>query len=56
MVPFLMAFRAGRHVFRKGRNRARFMAALPLVVWFYGWWAAGELAGCLQVARRARVD
>ena len=52
LVPLLMTARAGRAVFRRRRHRLRFVAASPLLLWFYGWWAAGELAGRLRAAVR----
>jgi hypothetical protein len=54
LVPVLMTARAGRAVFRRRRHRLRFLAATPLLLWFYGWWAAGELTGRLRAAVRAR--
>jgi hypothetical protein len=51
-VPLVMALRAARAVFGRRRHRLRFLAVAPLVWWFYCWWAAGELAGRLDVARR----
>jgi hypothetical protein len=56
LVPALMTFRAGRTVFARRRHRLRFLAVSPLVLWFYGWWAVGELAGRLRVVvgRRQR--
>ncbi len=53
-VPALMALRAGRHLWRKRRHRARFVATLPLVLWFFTCWAAGELVGELGFAVRGR--
>jgi hypothetical protein len=52
LVPLLMTARAGRAVFRRRRRRVRFILATPLLLWFYGWWAAGELAGRLRAATR----
>jgi hypothetical protein len=52
LVPVLMATRAARHVAARRRHRARFVAALPLVLWFYVSWAAGELAGRIRALRR----
>ncbi|HET9052511.1 MAG TPA: hypothetical protein VFO60_12475 [Candidatus Dormibacteraeota bacterium] len=48
LVPPLMTARAGRQVWGRGRLRARFLQALPAILWFYSCWAAGELAGRLQ--------
>lgn len=48
-VPPLMASRAGRAVWSHGRNRTRFLVALPMLLWFYSWWAVGELVGRLEV-------
>lgn len=51
LVPVVMTVRAGRHVFAKRRHRGRFLATLPLVMWFYAWWAAGEAVGRVRAAR-----
>lgn len=48
LVPPLLAVRAGRTVFGKGRHRARFVVASPLVLLFFGCWALGELRGRLD--------
>jgi hypothetical protein len=53
IVPILMTARVARHVARRGRLRGRFAASLPLVLWFYACWAAGELAGRLRAAGRS---
>ncbi|MGH9190245.1 MAG: glycosyltransferase [Acidimicrobiales bacterium] len=50
VVPALMAARAGRRVWAKGRHRCRFVVAVPLVCWFYACWAAGEAVGRMAVA------
>ncbi len=50
LVPPLMAARAARAVWSKRRHRRQFVVALPLIVWFYSWWAAGELRGRLRAA------
>lgn len=52
IVPLLLTLRVARTVMRKRRFRGRFVAVSPLVVYFYCWWAAGELAGRLASARR----
>lgn len=52
LVAPLMTLRTARHVLRKRRFRARLAAALPLLLWFYGCWAAGEAAGRLGSLRR----
>lgn len=52
LVPLVMAGRTVRTVLGKGRNRARLAVALPLVLWFFCCWAAGELAGRLDAVRR----
>ena len=46
----LMVQRAGRHVFSRRRHRIQFLRALPLVVFFYTCWIAGEAAGLLAGA------
>ena len=51
LVPPLLTVRAARAVFARRRLRARFLAASPVVLWFYCWWAAGELSGRLRAAR-----
>lgn len=51
LVPLVMTARAARTVAAKGRRLGRFIAVLPLVVWFYGWWAAGEMIGRLHSLR-----
>lgn len=48
-VPALMTYRAARTVARRHRRGTRFLLSLPILVWFYTWWAAGELVGRLQV-------
>ena len=48
-VPALMTARAARIVFAKRRLRGRFVRSVPLVVLCYSAWAAGELAGRLDV-------
>lgn len=48
-VPPLMAWRAGRSVWHRGRRRGRFLCSAPVLLWFYSWWAVGELAGRLRV-------
>lgn len=50
LVPLLMTLRVARHVAAKRRHRCRFLVSLPLAVWFYSWWAAGELVGRLGSA------
>lgn len=55
LVPLLMTLRAARQVRTRRRHQARFVAALPLVLWFYSWWAAGELVGRLQAAGLRRA-
>lgn len=52
LVPGLLTLRAAITVARKGRSRGRFVAAAPLMAYFYSWWAAGELAGRLCRGRR----
>ena len=42
--------RAGREVARRRRHIGPFVAALPLIVWFYACWTAGETAGLLAGA------
>jgi len=51
VVPLLMTARAARTVFAKRRLRARFLAASPLILWFYTWWAIGEMNGRLDAIR-----
>lgn len=51
LVPALMGTRAARIVWAKRRHRARFVLASPLILWYYAWWAAGELVGRLAVVR-----
>jgi hypothetical protein len=46
-VPPLMSWRAGREVWQRGGRRGRFLCATPVLLWFYSWWAAGELVGRL---------
>ena len=48
LVPLVMTTRAARTVLAKRRHVGRFLVAAPLVVWFYGWWAAGEMLGRLH--------
>lgn len=48
VVPLIMAYRSARLVAAKGRHRARFVSSLPLVLYFYSWWAAGEAAGRIE--------
>lgn len=52
LVPLLMTVRAARHVMRRRRLRLRFTLSLPLIMWFYGFWAAGECAGRCDALRR----
>jgi hypothetical protein len=52
LVPPLMAARAGRQVWSKRRHLGRFSLALPLVLWFYTCWAAGEMVGRLRAVLR----
>ena len=40
-----MVARSSRHVMTKGRYRQPMLLALPLTIWFYGCWIAGETAG-----------
>ncbi|MDQ3898203.1 MAG: glycosyltransferase [Actinomycetota bacterium] len=54
LVPPLLTMRAARAVFARRRLRARFVVASPFVLWFYCWWAAGELSGRLRAARSER--
>lgn len=54
LVPPLLTFRVARTVLRKQRLRGRFLAVAPLVMYFYSWWAVGELVGRLGAARRPR--
>lgn len=56
LVPLVMTARVASQVAAKRRFVGRFVAALPLVLWFYSWWAAGELIGRLgsAVARPPR--
>ena len=51
LVPPLMTGRILRELGRRRRHRARALAALPLVLWFNAAWAAGEVAGHLDVLR-----
>ena len=54
LVPLLMTVRAARQVMTRRRLRLRFLLCLPLIMWFYGLWAAGECAGrCDELLRRA---
>ena len=54
LVPLLMTVRAARQVMSRRRLRLRFSLCLPLIMWFYGFWAAGECVGrCDQLRRRA---
>lgn len=48
LVPPLMTLRAARRVAAKHRHLGHFVLALPLIVCFYGCWAAGELVGRLR--------
>lgn len=50
-VPAVMTARVFKLVFARRRLRARLLVASPIVVWFYAWWAAGELLGRLDTAR-----
>jgi hypothetical protein len=52
LVPLVMTGRAARQVCAKRRYRARFALVLPLLLWFYGWWAAGEVVGRVGEMRR----
>ena len=40
-----MVARSSRHVLAKRRHRREMLLALPLMIWFYGCWIAGEAAG-----------
>lgn len=51
-VPPLLTARIVRRVWAKRRYRGRLAVSLAAVVWFSAWWAAGELAGRLDVVRR----
>lgn len=54
LVPLLMTARVARHLVMRRRLLLRFTLALPLIMWFYGFWAAGECAGrCDELRRRA---
>ena len=54
LVPPLLTMRVARLVLRKRRLRCRFVAVAPLIMYFYTWWAAGELLGRLSVVRGTR--
>ncbi len=45
LIPFVLLQRTTRRVLQKGRNRSKFLAALPLIAAFYVAWACGEAAG-----------
>ena len=45
LIPLVLLQRTTRRVLRKGRNRSKFFAALPLIAAFYVAWACGEAAG-----------
>lgn len=47
ILPELLAYRLTREVMRKGRNRGRYVAALPALLPFLVIWAIGEFAGYL---------
>lgn len=49
LVPLVMTARAARTVATKRRHLGRFLMVTPLVLWFYAWWAAGEMVGRLQM-------
>jgi hypothetical protein len=51
VVPFVMTARTARLVVQKRRHVLQFAVALPIVFWFYCWWAAGEFLGRLRAAR-----
>ncbi len=51
-VPFVLAARTAREIFSRGRCRARFVAALPVLFVFDAAWAAGEAMGHLDTLRR----
>jgi len=55
LVPLLMTGRVAHHLMRRRRLLLRFSLSLPLILWFYGCWAAGECAGRCDELRR-RVD
>jgi glycosyltransferase involved in cell wall biosynthesis len=45
LIPFVLLQRTTRRVLQKGRNRSKFLAALPLIAAFYVAWACGEATG-----------
>ena len=53
LVPAVMIARAARSVFAKRRHRARFLLSVPLLLVFFGCWAAGELVGRLRPGGQA---
>lgn len=46
-----MVMRSSRHVLTKRRHRAAMLKALPVTVWFYGCWVAGEAIGLVGAKR-----
>ena len=51
LVPVVLTLRRTREILRKGRNRARFALALPLLLVFDVAWAIGEAAGHVDALR-----
>ncbi|HYM10002.1 MAG TPA: glycosyltransferase [Bryobacterales bacterium] len=50
LLPGLLTWRLGRAVFGRGRHRAAFLRALPLILIFHATWSVGELCGYLAGA------
>lgn len=57
-IPALMLGRIAARVWRKGRNRGKFLASLPLLLFFLIAWGGGESLGYLlgAPAERSRVE
>jgi hypothetical protein len=53
LLPFALAMRLGASVFRKRRNRRKFVAALPATLLFLAAWSLGEQLGYVLRARSA---
>jgi hypothetical protein len=47
LTPFLLALRSARAVFAKRKHRREYFLALPLLMFCYAAWTAGEVAGYL---------
>jgi len=55
-IPLALFFRAARAVWRKRRNRGRFLLVSPLLVVYFCAWATGEAVGYLFGAGQSCLD